>query len=513
MGLRINTNVPSMRALRLLQINDGNLNRSLERLSTGLRINRASDDPAGLIISEQLRGQISALSRAIENSQNVSNMVSTVDASIAEASDLLSDIQSSLIFVQNTGGISADQIAAEQGVVDQNIAALDRIAATTRFAGRTLINGTNAFQLTGTIPSSLIDINVRQINFATGTTSRTLTLTISRLPERGNVHFSTGVSAVGSTTIRITGPRGTQDVALSSGSRSQSIASAINSVAQATGIFASSTASMLRLFTEGFGDAQTVRLEVVSGTLRQPSPTASSTAGTVSFDRGVDAQVTSEGQVFTGVGNRFSILNGVANFEFSLNPNPSTGQSLTPNITQGSTASFTVARTGLTFQLNEEARDTDRISMGMPNLGATVLGETAVRDLISEVGITGSAPSGNVGGSTVLTGGFLTSVRTGGSNSLINNPGNALTIVRTAINQVTRTRGFLGSIQAGTVEPNIRAVGVHIEQLSSSLSFVRDLDFSEETAAFTRSQILFQASIASMAAANITPQSVLALIR
>ncbi|MEM7263276.1 MAG: flagellin, partial [Planctomycetota bacterium] len=84
MGLRINTNVPSVRALRLVQQNDKSLGGSLERLSTGLRINRAADDPSGLVISEQLRAQIASLRQATDNAQNATNMLNTTEAALNE---------------------------------------------------------------------------------------------------------------------------------------------------------------------------------------------------------------------------------------------------------------------------------------------------------------------------------------------------------------------------------------------------------------------------------------------
>ncbi len=512
MGLRINTNISSLRALRQLTRNDNIQAGSLEKLATGLRINRASDDPAGLVISEQLRGQLSALNRAVENSQTASNLIATADAAIQEISNLLSGIQSSLVFVQNTGGNSVEQINAEQNVVDQAISSIDRIAATTRFAGRNLINGTAEFLITASSPAQLNDIRVHSASFAPGSLTRTLSLTISRLPERAEINFATGASSVGATVLRITGPKGTEDVAIGSGTNESGLARAINTVSQFTGVFASSTATTLRLFSEGYGQGQLVRLEVVSGILRESSTIAAS-AGSIRSDRGLDAQITFEGQTFTGVGNKFSILTRVASFEFSLNPDPGAGQSLTPGITTGATVSFTVGNTGLNFQLNENPSDTDRIATGIPNLSTSVLGFKTVRDLLSEAVIGGSAPSGNVGGITVRIGGVLNSIKTGGTNSLINNPTNATFIVRSAINQVATARGRLGSIQAGSIQPNITAVGVHIEQLSSSLSTIRDLDFAEETARFTRNQILYQSSIATLAAANTVPQGVLALLR
>jgi len=110
----------------------------------------------------------------------------------------------------------------------------------------------------------------------------------------------------------------------------------------------------------------------------------------------------------------------------------------------------------------------------------------------------------------VLKGGFLTTVKTGGGNDLFQSPGNAGEIIRAAINQVASLRGFLGAVVADSIEPNIRSVSVEIENLSASLSTIRDLDFAEETAAFIRNQVLVQSSLAVLANAAATPQAAVA---
>jgi flagellin len=81
-----------------------------------------------------------------------------------------------------------------------------------------------------------------------------------------------------------------------------------------------------------------------------------------------------------------------------------------------------------------------------------------------------------------------------------------------SINQVSKLRGFLGAVTADSIEPNINQLQVHIENLSASLSTIRDLDFAEETANFTKTQILFQSGIAVLASANLIPQSILTLL-
>ena len=132
MGLRINTNIQSLTAVRLLRETDRSLSTSLERLSTGLRINRAADDPSGLVISEQLRAQISSLKQATENASFASNLLNTAEAALNEVSSLLIQIRESAVFALNTGGASVEQIDAEQDSVDQALEAIDRIASTFR---------------------------------------------------------------------------------------------------------------------------------------------------------------------------------------------------------------------------------------------------------------------------------------------------------------------------------------------------------------------------------------------
>jgi serine/threonine protein kinase len=107
---------------RNIEQTDKSLSQSLERLSSGLRINSAADDPAGLVISQQLRAQTASLQQAQENSQNASNLVGTADAAMNEVSNLLIGIRQAAVFAMNTGGTSSDQIAAEQDANPQGTA-------------------------------------------------------------------------------------------------------------------------------------------------------------------------------------------------------------------------------------------------------------------------------------------------------------------------------------------------------------------------------------------------------
>lgn len=516
MGLRINTNLNAMTALRRLKITDRETNTSLERLATGLRINRGSDDPSGLVISEQLRGQLSALDQAVDNSQNASNIISIADAALAEVGAILVDIQDSIVFSLNTGGSSPAQIAAEQDAVDQAIASIDRIAATTRYSDRGLLNGTAAFNLEDDRPNILDDLRIRSATFAGGNLQRTFTVNILRNPQRAEIMVS-GAVVVGASVLRVSGLRGTEDIVLASGSNEAQIASAVNAVAGYTGIYASGTTARLNFFSDEFGLSEMVRIEVIDGRIsgtalriRNDSGVLASggftqpplTAGTLITDRGLDGQTRFEGQIFTGVGREFNILSRAANIGFRIDPEL---------VGTASSATFTVGNTGLNFQLNELPRPTDRLSVGIDSIATALLGFETFRDRLEEsiIGISAGVTSG----SYIMKGGFLNTLLTGGSNDLTANPRNAAEIVRSAIDQVASIRGFLGAIQAGSIQPNIDSLGVAIENITATLSDLRDLDFAEETARFTRNQILFQAGISVIASANATPQSVLALLQ
>ncbi|MHC4606849.1 MAG: flagellin N-terminal helical domain-containing protein [Planctomycetota bacterium] len=523
MGLRIHTNVASIRALRTLGVTDRALSKSLERLSTGLRINRGSDDPSGLVISEQLRAQLGAIDQALSNSQNASNVISIIDAALQEASDLLISIQDSIVFAQNTGGASEDQIAAEQDAVDQAIAAVDRIANTTRYADGALLNGAAEYQQISGLPGEFQNINVRNMEFLGGTT-RTLDVTVDINPQRGTLQIA-GASAVGVTTLRVTGNRGTQDVIVASGAGGTAMASAINNVAAFTGVWASGGAN-LHLRSEEFGPEQFVKFEVVQGSVSggaagfvtylddstdvgqmvTMSGLTGLGAGDQVADFGLDGQVSFEGQVFTGRGRHFSILAANASFEFEIDPDDvTTDDSTVPVLVNGGNAvGFTVASTGLVFQLNELPRPTDRLSIGIQGVNISRLGFEPFRDRIAEAIGDFSAQ--------VDKGGYLSEVKTGQGSDLFNDPGNAHAIIGRAIGDMTRLRGFLGAVQADTIEPNIVSLGVNIENLSASLSDLRDLDFAEETANYTKTQVLFRSGISVIAAANVMPQSALRLL-
>src|SRR6186713_2580317 len=138
---RINSNVSSLVAQNTLGRTNASLQTSLNRLSTGLRINTGKDDPAGLIASEILRSDITSIERAITNSERANQLIATADSALGQVSSLLNDIRGLVSEAANTGALSDEQIAANQLQVDSSLEAIDRIAQTTSFQGRRLLDG------------------------------------------------------------------------------------------------------------------------------------------------------------------------------------------------------------------------------------------------------------------------------------------------------------------------------------------------------------------------------------
>ena len=156
---RINTNVESLIARRALNVNNAALNQALERLSTGLRINSGKDDPAGLIASETLRASMRAISTAIDNANRADTIVAVAEGGLQEISSLLLELEALVDQTANEAGLTDEEVSANQMQIDSILASINRLAESTAFGEKKLLNGDLSFTTSG--------IN---INEATGAT-------------------------------------------------------------------------------------------------------------------------------------------------------------------------------------------------------------------------------------------------------------------------------------------------------------------------------------------------------
>lgn len=516
MGLRITNNLSALTALRNLKVNDRNQVSSLERLATGVRINRASDDPSGLVISERLRAQVSSLRQSVRNAEDAGNLISTGESALQEIANLLSQVRESAVFAANDGVASADEIAAEQATVDSALVAIDQIARTTRFGTKGILNGESDFSVQQG-NDQFARVELQSVNFA-GASERTLNFSVAAgsNAQRAEVRFS--APGAGTRVIRVSGNRGSVDVTIASGVSGGQAASIVNTFRDVTGVFASANGDRVAMLSGEFGSDQFVRVDVLEGNLvnveqlddtftlvSAPAAAAGNATpnlvqGASVVDNGKDVVAEINGLEVQGRGVSLRINNELLSGEFELRSDDDvvngTGSSQGSNSTVGFSRDLTILNSGIQFQLNVNTGDS--ITIGIRNSTTSNLGERAAVER-------GGAANAEIQG-------FLNSLKTGGDNDLFTNANNAINVLDTAIDQVSRQRAFLGGFKAFTLDTNISALSVAIENIQATESTVRDLDFAEESANFTRTQILFQAATSVLANANLIPQNVLTLL-
>lgn len=190
---RINTNVPSLIAQTTLSRTNTQLQTALTRLSTGLKINTGKDDPAGLIASESLRSDITSINTAIDNSERANQVIATADSALGQVSNLLNDIRGLVTEAANQGALSDDEIAANQLQIDASLEAINRIAQTTTFQGRRLLDGSLDFVTNANTVDNVSDLRIQQANLGT-TGSVTVDVDITAAATQGTITASQGAA-------------------------------------------------------------------------------------------------------------------------------------------------------------------------------------------------------------------------------------------------------------------------------------------------------------------------------
>jgi flagellin len=463
---RINTNVSSLIAQRVLTSNNNALNKSLERLSTGLKINSGADNPAGLIASENLRAEKAGITQAIDNAGRASNIIGTAEGGLSEVSSLLTELQSLVGQAANSGGLSNEEVQANQLQVDSILNTINRIAQSTAFQGKKLLNGNYSYTTSGVTSTSFDNVQINSARVPDGGTVNVV-VQVTASAQTGQIVYSNGDLA-DNVTIEVAGNTGTEQLSFSSGTTISAIAASINAVTTATGVSATVSGTDLVVNSTTFGVDQFVSLKTVAGTFVPDS----------NKDYGRDAAVTINGAEAQANGLAISYRSSNLDIEFDLDK--------TFNL--AGTDSFVVTGGGASFALGSKVTESDKASIGISSVSTGSLGDS--------------------------NNGYLSSLASGGDASL--SSGNLVTaqkVIDKAIKQVSQLRGRLGAFQKFTIGSTINSLGVAFENASAAESAIRDTDFAQETANLTRSQILAQAATTVLAQANAAPQAALQLLR
>jgi flagellin len=466
----INTNVTSLVAQNALRQNNEALNTSLTRLSTGLKINTGEDDPSGLIAANDLKDQQAGINTAISNAQQADNVIGTAAGGLTEVSSLLTQLQSLVSQTANSGGLSSTQVAANQQQVDSILSTINRVAGSTQFAGKQLLNGNYAYTTSGTGTSAFASIQVNSALLADNKTTAVVVQVTSSATTGKVVNTQTTAALASAVSLQVSGALGTTQLSFASGTALSAVANAFNNVKTVTGVSATASGDSLVIDSTGYGSSQFVSVQATAGTF--------ATAGGVSGKAfGTDAGVTVNGAAATTDGKNVTYSTNDLDVQFTLSN----------ALNEDGTKTFGITGGGATFALGEQVDNVDKASIGIQAVTTGSLGDP--------------------------TGGYLSSLASGGANSLTSgNLTTAQNILSEAINQVSTLNGRLGAFQKYTIGSTINNLSVAYENASSALSNVEDTDFAAETANLTRAQILASSATTVLSTANSQPQNVLKLL-
>ena len=472
----INTNVASLIAQTALGNSQTALDTSLQRLSTGLRINSGADDPAGLIESQNLQSEMSGLQQAVKNSSQATNVITTADGALTEVSSLLDDINGMVVKSANSGALSSAELQANQLQIDSDVQSITRLAGTTSFGGLNLLDGSLDYITSGVATSAISGLTISQANLGTAT-SIPVDVNVISSAKLADLQFRTS-AITKSVTLEIAGNTGVQTLSFVSGTTASAIGFAVNNISDSTGVTANlinsaNANSGINFESGGYGSASFVSIQAQSGTFQTKNTTGGDTQRAV----GADVVATINGALTVGNGLELKLNTSALDLDMTLSDTFGAGKT-----------SFAITGGGALFQLGADVNSQQQTSIGIGSVAASSLGNSSV--------------------------GFLNDIVTGGDASVAaGHAEKASQIVNVAIQQVAVLQGRLGAFEKNTLETNSASLQVVLENVTSSESDISDTDFASETANLTRAQILVQAGTSVLATANNTPQTVLTLLQ
>ncbi len=489
MSTRINTNTTAFEAARNLSLNSDAVSKNIQRLSSGLRINSAADDAAGLVISESLRAQSAGLQQATRNTNDAINVVKTAEGALNEVASLLVNVRQLVVHAANVGANDPTALKADQDAIAQAVSSINRIAGTTQFNNKNLLDGS------ASSASAALTGGTATVSAASG---KTLAITSQAAGygataiASGNVTSTAATAETDTATFAATPGAGTfggsfnvEGKAVTLNGTTNTLAQVATAIQQQTGLnYAVTQAAGVVTFTNqvaGKSGGTSDFTNLTSSTTATGSPKTALTAGAA-------GSLTVNGQTSDTVsadGKTFSFTSGALK-GLSLSTSSTLGGTLG---TFSATADKAVAGQDLQFQIGANALQSTTISIGstkanaIGNFGGFNLGDLAAGGALNVADPTGAGQQ------------------------------NALKVVDQAIADISGTREKLGAVQSNVLESNVRRLGTAQQNTDASVSTIRDTDLSSEIVNFTKNQILVQAGTSALAQANQAPQAILKLLQ
>lgn len=502
MGLTsINQNISSQNAQRNLSLNSTRLQSSVERLSSGLRINRGADDPSGLIISEMLRSQVSSLDVAQQNSLQGVNLIKTAEGSLNEVNGLLRQMRNLAVSASSDSNNTDESRSALQQQVASALTTLNTIANTTTYGGRKLLDGSAGTKSTVADTTHVASASLTLADQSAGWADVNVTAAATKASVSSDAaavttaatKFSTDMTkfdAGDEVGLYINGKKvnvtaNGQNTNIGQNTTWQNIVDAVTAQQSDLGVTATATAGgTFNVSSLAYGSDQHVSVE-----FRKVTDSGG--------DMNISEALSGAGQDLFGASAGTDATGTVA-FNGGAAQNFTTGKGMTlSSATYGSvtltaagnaagayTSSIYAEKGSLSFQIGINAGET--ASMEIANCQTSELGK----------GVDGTYTS-------------LAAI----DLSTVDGASKALAVLDKSISQVSTLRGDLGAFQSNQLEAQSRSLAVARENLAASESAIRDTDFGKEMSEFTTSQIMVQSAMNFLSQANGLPNNVLSLIR
>ncbi|WP_248731272.1 flagellin [Pseudomonas sp. MWU13-2517] len=480
MALTVNTNLASLNVQKNLNNASNALQTSMQRLSSGLRINSAKDDAAGLQISNRLTSQINGLGVAIKNANDGSSIAQTAEGAMQQSTNILQSMRT-LALQSANGSPSAEDRKSNQAQYAALTAELTRIATTTTFGGKNLLDGsfgTTSFQV-GANANQTIDMTIGNVaaNNIGSQQLKTQALTPS----------ATGIAGGA---ITVTGGGQTANVTLAAGASAKQIAAQMNGAVGGL----SATASTEAQFTVNAATIAAATPPNANFTLQVGSGTAVQFTG-----------VTSTSDLADQLKSNAAKLGISVNYDSSTNAlsvKSDTGENLTFNAGDGGAAGISVATKGGNgaFGTATALAATAIIATGQVSLNSSTSYS------LNGAGVTGVFAAAGTAANSAKTTVNNTDVTTSA------NAQNAIDVITQAISDIDSQRAGLGAVQ-NRFDNTVANLTSIADNSSAARGQIQDVDYAAETAQLTKQQTLQQASTAILSQANQLPSAVLKLLQ
>ena len=501
----IATNMSSLAAQRSLATTQGDVQTALERLSSGLRINGAKDDAAGLAISERFTSQINGLNQAIRNANDGTSLAQTAEGALSETTALLQRMRELSVQSANATNSATDR-AALQSEVDQLKQEINRIAATTEFNGRNLLDGTfssQAFQV-GANSNQTISISIENAS-GSGLGNYKLNSINDQAAGQGTSSVLSGAAlandnGVDAQTVTVSGFRGSTTANVSLHDTAETVAASVNAIESSTGV---SATAITKTQIGNFGHAGTISFTLGGTSTKAISATISSTSDLTALRDEINSVSGTTGVTAEGTGATLK-LTQAAGKDITISEYVNTGDgSSTMTVKALDAADALVTNGAATLTVGAGNSDSARssgyvsfnsnkafsVSSNIANTAGSVVDQAADTAGVSSEALLSSVDIGSVSGAQT-----------------------AIDIVDGALATISNQRADLGALQS-RFESVVSSLTASSENQTAARSRILDADFAAETARLTRGQILQQAGIAVLAQANAAPQNVLALLQ